>query len=277
MANLAICSVEGCGKHVQKQGHTLCFPHWKESQHSVKEPTPTYAESDAAASSTVVKDTWNSTHLGEYFKLSAKQINRVLHELGWIEKDGKGWKPSELGVKLKAKGLVHTRSGVPYVQWHSDICKSRILQNAAKELLVIEVEPPVVLQPAPAPEETADKTEGFREKFPAPHRTSDGHFVRSMPEIQIDNWLYENRIAHAYERLVPVEQKMYCDFYLPEYRVFIEYWGMEGNSRYEARKKKKLEIYRENNFQLIEIQKEHISNLDDYLMPLLVKLGYKLK
>jgi len=275
MTNLAICSVEGCGKHVQKQGHALCFPHWKENQHSVKEPTPIYTESEAAASSTGVKDTLNSTLLGEHFKLSAKQINRVLHELGWIEKDGKGWKPSELGMKLKAKGLVHTRSGVPYVQWHPDICKSRILQNAAKELLAIEVEPSVVLQPAPFLEETADKAEGFREKFPPTIRASDGHMVRSRGEAMIDAFFYENRIVHAYEKLVPIEQTMYCDFYLPELNVYVEFWGMESNPKYKARKTKKLELYGQNDFKLIEIKDEHISNLEDYLTGQLVKFGYK--
>lgn len=275
MANLAICSVSGCDKHVQKQGHTLCFPHWKESQHLVKEPTPTYAESEALASSIVAIDTLNSTLLGENFKLSAKQINRVLHELGWIEKDGKGWKPSELGVKLKAKGLVHTRSGVPYVQWHPDICKSRILQNAAKELLEIEVESTVVLQPTPVLEEAADKTEGFREKFPPTIRASDGHMVRSRGEAMIDAFFYENRIVHAYEKLVPVEQTMYCDFYLPELNVYVEFWGMESNPKYKARKTKKLELYGQNDLKLIEIKDEHINNLEDYLTGQLVKFGYK--
>lgn len=277
MANLAICSVSGCDKHVQKQGHTLCFPHWKESQHSVREVTPTYAEPEVLVSSMVAKDPLNSTLLGEHFKLSAKQINRVLLELGWIEKYGKGWKPSELGEKLKAKGLAHSKSGVPYVQWHPDIFKSRILQNATKELLVIEVEPPVVLQPTPVLEEAADKTEGFREKFPPTIRASDGHMVRSRGEAMIDAFFYENRIVHAYERLVPIEQTMYCDFYLPELNVYVEFWGMESNPKYKARKTKKLELYRQSDLKLIEIKDEHINNLEDYLTGQLVKLGYKAK
>lgn len=277
MTNLALCSVSGCDKHVQKQGYTLCYTHWKESQNSVKEPTPIYAKSEALASSTVAKVELNSTRLGEYFKLSAKQINRVLLELGWIEKDGKGWKPSLLGEKLKAKGLAHSQSGVPYVRWHPDICKSRILQNATKELLVIEVEPSVVLQPTPVLEETADKTEGFREKFPPTIRASDGHMVRSRGEAMIDAFFYENRIVHAYERLVPIEQTMYCDFYLPELNVYVEFWGMESNPKYKARKTKKLELYRQSDFKLIEIKDEHINNLEDYLTGQLVKFGYKAK
>jgi hypothetical protein len=101
--------------------------------------------------------------------------------------------------------------------------------------------------------------------------------VRSRAEAMIDAWLYENRIVHAYERLVRVEQQMYCDFYLPEYDLYIEFWGLENNPKYKARKDKKLEIYRTNELRLIEIKDDHINNLDDYLMGQLVKFGYKAK
>jgi hypothetical protein len=261
---------------VQKQGHTLCLHHWKESQYSNKELLPTCAVSDALSSSKEVNSTLTSTLLGEHFKLSAKQINRVLLELGWIEKDGNGWKPSALGDKLKAQKILYQKK-TPFVVWHPDICKSRILQNAIKELLAIEVEPPMVLQTAPILEEAADKTEGFREKFPPTIRASDGHMVRSRGEAMIDAFFYENRIVHAYEKLVPIEQTMYCDFYLPELSVYVEFWGMESNPKYKARKLKKLELYRLSDLKLIEIKDEHINNLEDYLMSQLVKLGYKAK
>ncbi|MDE2118861.1 MAG: glycerol kinase, partial [Betaproteobacteria bacterium] len=217
-----------------------------------------------------------STLMGEYFKLDAKQINRILFDLGWIEREGKGWKPSALGEKLKAQKILYQKK-VPYVVWHQDICKSRILQNAVSEFISIEVAPPSITEPTSMPEEAADKTEDFREKFPPLIRASDGHMVRSRAEAMIDAWLYENRIVHAYERLVRVEQKMYCDFYLPEYDLYVEFWGLESNPKYKARKEKKLEIYRQNELKLIEIKNEDINNLDDYLTGQLVKFGYKAK
>lgn len=275
MARSVMCSVAGCDEQVQKDGHTLCYEHWKLKHKAQEAPAAYQVEKEVEKISADIGGMLKATDLGEYFKLDARQINTILHELGWIEKEGKGWKPTALGEKLKAQRQMY-RNTTPYVVWHSDICKSRILQNAANELLDVEAAQISRPQSEPSPEEAAEKPAGFREAFPAPHRTSDGHYVRSMPEIQIDNWLYANRIPHAYEPLVPVEQEMYCDFYLPEHRVFIEYWGMEDNPRYASRKKKKLEIYHDNNLQLIEIQKKHISGLDDYLTPLLVKLGYKL-
>jgi len=101
--------------------------------------------------------------------------------------------------------------------------------------------------------------------------------VRSRGEAMIDAMFYENRIVHSYERLVPVEQAMYCDFYLPEYDLYIEFWGMESNPIYKARKEKKLEIYRQNGLRLLEVKDVHINNLEDYLISQLIKFGYKPK
>ncbi len=276
--NLALCTVEGCNTPVQRQGHNLCLLHWKERHHTAKEPASAYVttlQTDMSHSAT--NSPLNSTSLGERFNLDAKQINRVLFDLKWIERDDKGWKPSSLGEKLKAQNKLFSKNNVPYVVWHQDICKSRILQNAVSDFRSIEVDPPTITQVSPIPEEAADKPEGFREKFPPTIRASDGHMVRSRAEAMIDAWLYENRIVHAYERLVRVEQQMYCDFYLPEYDLYIEFWGLENDPKYKVRKDKKLDIYRTNELSLVEIKDDHINNLDDYLMGQLVKFGYKAK
>jgi hypothetical protein len=122
--------------------------------------------------------------------------------------------------------------------------------------------------------------QSFAEKYPAPLRTSDGHMVRSQGEIIIDNWLYEQRILHSYERLVPIEEPMRCDFYLPEISesgVYIEYWGMESNPQYKERKQNKIELYKANDLKLIEIHAKDIGNLDEVLQPALIKFGWKLR
>ena len=87
----------------------------------------------------------------------------------------------------------------------------------------------------------------------------------------IDNWLYMSGIAHAYERQLPVEEDAICDFYIPEGKVYIEYWGIENDARYTARKKAKLEIYKKHGLNLIELTDDHIKNLDDHLPKMLLK------
>lgn len=80
-------------------------------------------------------------------------------------------------------------------------------------------------------------------------------------------------VVHAYERQVPIEEDLYCDFYLPEGKVYIEYWGLENDARYAARKKVKQELYRKYGLNLIEVKDEHIKNIDDVLPRLLLKFG----
>lgn len=115
----------------------------------------------------------------------------------------------------------------------------------------------------------------FRDKFEATYRTMDGHYVRSRAEVLIDNWLYMYGIVHAYERKLPIEQEAYCNFYLPFGSVYIEYWGLENDAKYRQRKERKLEIYKENGFNLIEIQDADIKNLDDILPKKAVSLWNK--
>lgn len=103
--------------------------------------------------------------------------------------------------------------------------------------------------------------------------------VRSRGEILIDNSLYEYGLAHAYERRLPIEDEVYCDFYIPSQNsgkaVYIEYWGMENDEKYQARKEKKKRIYRDNQLNLLELENAHIESLDDYLPKMLLKYGFR--
>ena len=115
----------------------------------------------------------------------------------------------------------------------------------------------------------------FRSKFPATFRTEDGHMVRSKAEQIIDNWLYHKGIVHAYERRVPIEEEVYCDFFIPiGQKVWIEFWGLE-EIKYLKRKELKKKFYTQNNKILIEISEKDIEILDDILtkklMPYLPK------
>jgi len=106
------------------------------------------------------------------------------------------------------------------------------------------------------------------EKLPAPFKAMDGHYVRSEAEQTIDNFLFRNGVIHAYEKRLPGDKCLYCGFYIPpgtnNQPVYIEYWGLEED-KYMARKKSKLEIYRREQLQLIEITKDNLKNLKDYL------------
>jgi hypothetical protein len=81
--------------------------------------------------------------------------------------------------------------------------------------------------------------------------------------------LFHQKIAHAYERRIPIEEEIYCDFFLPLSKVYIEYWGLEEKD-YLQRKEAKKWLYDKYQLHLIELFDEHIYHLDDRL-PVLLK------
>lgn len=270
-SSLGICSVAGCGKHVSKPGHSLCYTHWKAgSSQEVDSPSSTISATHQPGGNALSLNHLTSTQLGEKLTLSSQKVNQVLAELGWIERAKKGWVPTEQGKKLEAEGREHHMTGIPFVLWPESILSSKILVKSVSELVGHQ-----------EPARTSDKSSqsslessvGFREKFEATHRALDGHWVRSKAEALIDNWLYMSEKVHAYERQLPVEEELYCDFYIPEGKVYIEYWGLESNPKYQARKQAKLEIYKKYNFNLIELNDEHVKNLDDHLPKMLLKFN----
>jgi hypothetical protein len=93
-------------------------------------------------------------------------------------------------------------------------------------------------------------------------RTCDGHYVKSDPEIVVDDILYENRIVHCYEKKVPIdsdEQTIKCDWFIPvtdsRHGIYIEYWGM-NTKEYLQNKERKRQAYRDHDIPLIEIEKD---------------------
>jgi hypothetical protein len=252
------CSVEGCDKNVSRKGYSLCYEHWLQNQ-SAAETNTENSQSDAAGRLT-------ATELGEKLNLSSSKLNRVFSELGWIQKDRKGWVATEQGKKLLAIDKTHHKTGIPFVVWPEAIITSRILKNSISELSAVKETTAVI-------SDIKQTASGFRERHLPTHRTMDGHWVRSKAEALIDNWLYMSEVVHAYERSLPVEEELYCDFYIPEGKVYIEYWGLETEPKYQVRKQQKLEIYKKYGFNLIELNDDHVKNLDDHLPKLLLKFN----
>lgn len=207
-----------------------------------------------------------ATLLGKAFDISAIKMNRLLSELGWIKRGMKGWLLTEQGRKQGGQQAEDPKTGVPFVRWPKTITNTKALRESIEQ---VNGKSTVV----PANSEESKQVTGFRQHFEAEHRAADGHFVRSKAEMLIDNWLYMAEIVHAYERKLPIEEDVYCDFYIPAGKVYIEYWGYENNIKYLARKETKISIYKQYGFNLIELQDSDVKNLDDVLPRLLLKYG----
>jgi hypothetical protein len=94
-------------------------------------------------------------------------------------------------------------------------------------------------------------------------RTVDGTLVQSDGERRIAEWLAAHTIAYRYDaRLRLIEGfQIRPDFYLPEYDVYIEYWGMD-TPRYKAGMYLKQDLYMHAGKKLISLYPDDKTRLD---------------
>jgi len=251
-------------KGVKKGGKTKNNPKFGEYIVWPKENFDLNNDSTIPNSTTLL----NATKIAKEYNISSQKMNLILSELGWIKKDIAGWEVTKQGKRLGGQQFEHNQSGGKYVLWPDSILENKSLKSVFSDESEQEE----------SSEETAnfqEKNNNFRDKFPATYRTRDGHMVRSRGEVIVDDTLYIYGIIHAYEKKLPIDENMYCDFFIPKENVYIEYWGMENDPKYVDRKKKKLEIYKKYEFNLIELNDDDIANLDDNLPRKLLKYNIK--
>ncbi len=116
-------------------------------------------------------------------------------------------------------------------------------------------------------EEIAD----YRRMYPATIRCEDGHYVRSNNEKVIDDRLYRKRVFHEYEtRYKALDgQPYYPDFYIPDAKLFIEYFGVSDNE--EKNDKKKQLFLQDKRYNFEFILKKDIGILDDIIDDIIEK------
>lgn len=114
----------------------------------------------------------------------------------------------------------------------------------------------------------------LRNNWKKEHLCEDGHYVRSLSEMLIDNWLYNHNYVHAYEKLVFMKSdpnaNVLSDFYLPKGDVYIEFWGL-NDKQYLKRKEEKIKLYDKNHINRIDLTENDIKRLNDILPKLLAK------
>ncbi|MBO4623279.1 MAG: hypothetical protein J5691_05255 [Bacilli bacterium] len=131
---------------------------------------------------------------------------------------------------------------------------------------------------------TRDEILDYRRVYPMNFRCKDGHYVRSKSEKMIDDYLFEKRIPHIYEKKIineELNEEYYPDFFLiinngnEEINVILEYFGLEDDEKYVATEKKKLDFYHSNKFNIIEVREKNTGNLEDYLDMQILKIKRK--
>lgn len=97
-------------------------------------------------------------------------------------------------------------------------------------------------------------------------RTTDAVAVQSRGEKRIGDWLAAHDIAYVYDARIVVagDVALRPDFYLPEFDVYIEYWGM-NTPEYVANMKKKRFLYQRDRKRLISISYQDFDRIETVL------------
>lgn len=111
------------------------------------------------------------------------------------------------------------------------------------------------------------KLELLNESYEGVYTCKDGHIVKSKSERDIDNYLFEHKIAHAYEKPLVIGNEVFKpDFYLKDQDVYIEHWGYdESNKEYNRRKEYKIPKYKEKGITLITTTEKDMQDVETSL------------
>lgn len=97
--------------------------------------------------------------------------------------------------------------------------------------------------------------------------------VRSHSERKIVNFFMKHGIRYEYEKPLVLEQiTIRPDFYLPDYNVYVEFWGMaDSDGEYQKTMRLKKMLFQKHQIPLISIYPRHIQKLERNFPALFLK------
>ena len=115
-------------------------------------------------------------------------------------------------------------------------------------------------------------------------KTNSGLLVQSEGEKKIADFLHKHYISFDYDEQITLEGKesdkrghtkswIRPDFYLTEFDIIIEYWGLEGTPDYDERMQEKKRLYKEAGKRFISIGQNDLKDLDNMLKVKLKRIG----
>lgn len=190
----------------------------------------------------------SATALGRSVGISAREVNRLLAELGWIKRSFQGWELTMLGESQGGIQLDNDLSGTFYVVWPQAITDDPVLSRQLALGTQVGIH-----------EDSADDLFANQTSY----QGIDGHTHANKSLLQICHWLYMAGLAHSCNRQLPTVESEVADFYLPAHQLYIEYWDDDG--RKLASRLKRKDIYQQLGLSVIDIEKQDLLSLDEIL------------
>lgn len=211
-----------------------------------------------------------------YEKINEYQKNlmlKVLYPETRFEKETCSTKLISIAIILKEKYSVEKafQHTYEFLDDINELNKEEIIDIYELKKNTIPNEEPINLE---------ESTTDFRQKFPKPYRCKDGDYVRSKSEREIDDFFFDNRIWHIYEHEYthPITGKMAeTDFFLPDYNLYIEYFGMTDPD-YLKRRDEKISMYQsDTNINFEYLTYEDDNNIYQKLKQICLKYNISVK
>lgn len=226
----------------------------------------------------------SATALGKPLGLNAREVNRILAELGWIRHGMQGWELTALGEQCDGVQLENESSGTFYVVWPQSIASHTELTaqlNVASQLFSPQHNS---LQNNGASSAAAPHSSDLFTELPVSARgdfpSIDGHRHASRAKLQICYWLYMAGLAHACDRRLPAgdgsgSETLVADFYLPAHHLYIDVWEDQTGDVSLAQKLQRKEMYQTLSLAVIDIEQDDLQHLDEVLTRHLRKHGIR--
>lgn len=222
----------------------------------------------------------NSTQLARKYQISAREVRRLLGELGLLRRTFNGWEITREGERLGGVAIDNDNGDITWPE--------NLLEN---EVVTAQFDYLQRAHQVSEPHE-ADLLDAISD-----YESRDGHCFKSRNELLVCDWLYFAGIAHACHRRLPIAlseknsvekhasdkhtptkqyQEHYADFWLPAAQVYIEVGGDERGASAIAAAMERVEFYRKHQWQFVEVRAEHFEHLDDFLTRALREFGVQI-
>jgi hypothetical protein len=197
----------------------------------------------------------SASGIAKQFEISAKMLNRLLAEMGWISAYAKGWKMTPLGQAHGAKQASNDDTGVPYVLWPREL-----------------VQQPELIQRVATYKGQGDTLMLNGEK----HWVAlDGRHIACPIRLRIAHYLYLHGFHYAYQRSVYLTKSanLVSDFYLPKYALHIHYQDQHISPSELKTQLERQQLAQAHSLSLITLQAETIESLEQHLSKALLQAG----
>lgn len=197
----------------------------------------------------------SATLIGRHYDMSARIVNRLMAEIGWLKSYAKGWQLTSLGEAQGGLQKHDQQSGIPYVVWPRSLLDDKYFSH---QVHTYQVKPSV----------TKINIDGTSH-----YRTLDGRYLPSIQDAMIANWLYLHGLSYSYHRelALSTEKTIQTDFYLPDSRIYILYNGAVSGPNELSHQLSRQALAEEYQLKVIELSLSDIDTLDQVLPKALLR------